>query len=326
MKKFVFSLALRPALKEVFSDLNNDCESMVFAHPYEINNRILNFFFRVHMSKKINDWIDLPFKSVWKKYYCIDKVDWNQYNEPYLIIIDSALVWYSARYLNDLRKRAGVKIVLLLFNPMNILEANRTFMNVFNKVEFDLKLCTFDVRDAENYGCVQTYSVYSRLPIMVNKCNSDIVYLGMDKGRYQDIIECFNSFLQADFKADFSIINCQVHESVRCRGIKYISEISYIEYLTKVCESKAILEIVQKGQEGITLRTFEAIVYGKHLFTNNQHVKTIPFYNDRFIHFFNDIDEIDISCLKESPVADYNYNGIFSPVNLKKEIVENIYK
>ena len=87
---FYLSLADRPALKEVFTDFSHDPETKVFYTPYEIDNKILKLLFRIHMSKKINDVVDLPFKSVWKKYYRInaERIDWNLDN--YLIIIDSA--------------------------------------------------------------------------------------------------------------------------------------------------------------------------------------------------------------------------------------------
>lgn len=322
MRKFIVSLANRPALKESFSDLYSDPEFEVIDHPICIKNKLLNFLYRAHMSKKLNDYFYLPFKSIWKRFYFIDGIDWDLYKEKYLIIVDSALVWYSAEYLNKVRRGHNIKVILLLFNPMNILQSNKTFMDIYNRVNFDLKLCTFDVRDADEFDCKQTYSIYSKLNF--NYCDPcyDIVYLGMDKGRYKKILECYNLAKESGLTVDFSIINCQEDAANREPGIKYIKEVPYIDYLDLVNKSKAILEIVQKGQEGITLRTFEAIVYGKHLFTNNQHVKLMPFYNPKYIHLFEDIKDIDFTPITENFSVDYEYINSFSPINLKREITQ----
>lgn len=322
---YYFSLAKRPALKEAFSDLNNDSGIKVFDVPYKINNKILEFLFRVHMSKKLNDHFYLPFKKIWKKSYCIENemIDWKQDN--FLIIIDSSLVWYSSGYLNQLKKK-GIKLIFLAFNPMHQLIENRTFWNVFSKIKFDLLFSVFDIRDPYDFSTIQTYSVYSKCSIPKKSNTFDIVFLGMDKGRHKRIVDIYNHAINLGFKMDVSIIHYNGPEDEKHPEIDYCDEVPYMDYLEKIVNSKCILEIVQDDQKGVTLRTFEAIVYGKYLITNNQFIKEMPFYNPNYIHFYKTIGDIDLNFLREDIVVDYKYDGSFSPLNLIDEITEKLNK
>lgn len=322
---YYFSLAKRPALKEAFSDLNNDSRIKVFDVPYQISNKVLDFLFRAHMSKKLNDHFNLPFKGFWKKTYCIEneKIDWNQDN--FLIIIDSSLIWYSPSYLNRLKEK-GIKLIFLAFNPMHQLRENRTFWNIFSKIKFDLLFSVFDIRDPSDFGTIQTYAVYSQCSVSRISNTCDIVFLGMDKGRHKRIVDIYNRAIDLHLKMDVSIIHYSGLENEKHPEINYCAEVPYLDYLKKIVNSKCILEIVQDGQKGVTLRTFEAIVYGKHLITNNQYVKEMPFYNSNYIHVYKSIDDIDLNFLREDIVVDYKYDGSFSPLNFIDEITEKLNK
>ena len=61
-------------------------------------------------------------------------------------------------------------------------------------------------------------------------------------------------------------------------------------------ESKAILDIVQENQTGITIRPLEALFFHKKLITNNKNIVSYKFYcqNNIFI-----IGKDDINTLKE---------------------------
>ncbi len=316
---FYISLTDRPALKEVFDDLRQDSETTILYTPYEIRNRLLKLLFRIHMSKKINDRINLPYKSVWKKYYKINnqKIDWNTDN--YLVIIDSALVWYSPKYLNGLRNK-GMKLILLAFNPFSQLKQNPTFWNVYSGITFDLVLSTFDIRDPKEYGTVQTYAVYSKYFKESSFIRRDLFFLGMDKGRHNYIKHILDLSREMALSCDFNIINYHGSEEEKCENIRYCGEVKYSEYLKKMSESKCILEIVQEGQIGITLRTFEAIVYNKMLLTNNEHIVDMPFYNSKYMKVFHDLSDIDLSFINSENEIDYGYDNQFSPVLIKDQI------
>ena len=76
--------------------------------------------------------------------------------------------------------------------------------------------------------------------------------------------------------------------------------------------------LLQKGQQAQSIRYFEAIVYNKKLLTNNRHLEELPFYNSHFMRCFRDASEIDWNWVKKPEDIDYQYDGSFSPVYLKK--------
>ena len=73
-------------------------------------------------------------------------------------------------------------------------------------------------------------------------------------------------------------------------------------------------------QEGVTLRTMEAICYNKKLLTNNQSMKESKFYKTGNIQVFKTIDEIDADFVMRKDKVDYNYEGEFSPIHLLEHI------
>ena len=90
--------------------------------------------------------------------------------------------------------------------------------------------------------------------------------------------------------------------------------------------SNCIFDMTQVGQTGVTFRYYEAVVYNKKLLTNNREIVNMPFFDDRFIHFYNHIEDIDWDWVKRREEIDYGYNGEFSPVNLLTRIEMEIRK
>ena len=67
------------------------------------------------------------------------------------------------------------------------------------------------------------------------------------------------------------------------------------ENIRNISQSKALVDILQTGQYGITLRTYEALVNKKKLVTNNTQIKKYPFYAKENIFI---LGEDEISTLK----------------------------
>jgi hypothetical protein len=86
-------------------------------------------------------------------------------------------------------------------------------------------------------------------------------------------------------------------------------------------KTNCILEVVQNNQAAVTLRTLEAIYYGKKLLTNNKNIKKYSFYNPKYIQVFSDVNEIDFDFVKKKIDVRYEYHNECSPINLLKYIV-----
>ena len=91
----------------------------------------------------------------------------------------------------------------------------------------------------------------------------------------------------------------------------------YEENLKRINKTRCMLEIMQKGGHGYTLRYCEAIAQGKCLITNNPEIANAPFYSPERISVFGDVDAIDLQFVVNSPwKVDYNYIDKLSPVHL----------
>ena len=96
---------------------------------------------------------------------------------------------------------------------------------------------------------------------------------------------------------------------------------SYVENLNHIRQTKALLEIMQQGGHGYTLRTCEAIMYDKKMITNNPEIKNAEFYSSDRISVFEDVNEIDAEfVLREPHNVDYKFKEELSPLKLLEKI------
>ena len=98
----------------------------------------------------------------------------------------------------------------------------------------------------------------------------------------------------------------------------------YTEVLRKLSATKSILELCAEGQDGLTMRFYEAAFYNKLLITNNQTAKNSELYNPIFMQVVRDYSEIDAKAILETEEIDYNYNGDFSPVHFVSRLPEYV--
>ena len=126
-----------------------------------------------------------------------------------------------------------------------------------------------------------------------------------------------------DISCNFRIT--RVPENHNCKkGIIYNSRISYLETISQAKATDCLLEILQKGQSGVTFRYYEAVCYNKKLLTNNVGVYNLPYYDSQYIQVFEDINDIDFEWIKKDIKIDYKYKGDFSPVNFIEQIKQLI--
>ena len=83
-----------------------------------------------------------------------------------------------------------------------------------------------------------------------------------------------------------------------------------------------MLEIVTKGQTGITLRTVEAICFNKKLLTNNSMIKNMPFYDSRYMKLISEMKDIEDydRFINNNDEVHYENCNYFSPIMLLRKI------
>lgn len=147
-----------------------------------------------------------------------------------------------------------------------------------------IQIGTFDSQDALRYGLCLFPQVY-RFPEIDNKTpessvRNDVFFVGKDKKRSEILLHMLQLFKAAALTIDFYILKDATTKNVP-ELKEYYKDVplSYKETLGRIKQSRCILEIVQDGQTGSTLRAMEALFFGKKLLTNNTSIQHEDFYH-----------------------------------------------
>lgn len=170
-----------------------------------------------------------------------------------------------------------MRIIYWYWNPVN--------KNTSSELTRDnnIECWSFDENDCKKYNMkknIQYY--YEQILEYESKMQYDIYFVGHDKGRKNRIQEIEKQINELGMTGKFDLIEDEK------------KEISYSEVQKRIEKSKAILEIIQTGQVGCTLRALEALFFRKKLITTNKNVVNEDFYNKNniFIYGIDDIDNL----------------------------------
>lgn len=305
----------------MFSDVQNMENGLQTSIPVNISNPLLKSLYKLHMSIKINQVVDLPWKGIWDRFSIFklaqSKIQW-------VVITNWSVRRFSLSCLKKLEADPKYRLVLIYLDTYS--KVPEFYRKYINKISFDLTY-TFDNRDAEKYGWIFTNSLYSKseLPGQQN-IENDIYFVGEDKGRTEQLVMIYDFLSQNGIKCCFKVItNDKKRQS--CDGLHFLHKrIEYREILEDIGKTKAILEIVQDGQSGMTMRPYEAMFYDKKLLTNNNSLKDMDFFNDRFMMVFSDLEDDIIAFLKSTEPVTYHYENAYSPVKWLLKMPEDYQK
>ena len=191
---------------------------------------------------------------------------------------------------------------------------------------FDLIL-TYDkyLASEKNYLWYPTITVKERDYIRESEPLHDVFFIGKPKDRFSLIIKTYDVLEKEGIQNCFYLFGVKEKERVQRKGIVYLDKyMPYNQVLYHSINSKCILEITQQNVKGFTPRITEAVLYDKKLLTNNKIVKEIPFYDDKYIQFFEDPKEIDVDFIRNSKIPDFKYNDEWSPLHFLKILEENL--
>lgn len=150
------------------------------------------------------------------------------------------------------------------------------------------KVWSFDQKDCEIYKLRfnHQFFFFGYKDAFIDKAyRSDIFFIGRDKDRLQLLMQLSNIFNKEGLKS--KIIVTRERKKVYSKEEKRflsLETIPYEETLRYSVNTKCLLEIMQKGQEGFTLRTLEAMFFNKKLITNNIRIREYDFYDPRNIY------------------------------------------
>lgn len=139
---------------------------------------------------------------------------------------------------------------------------------------------TFDPSDAAEYGLQLTDQVYRNVDKYIDretKPDIDLFFVGVDKGRAGKLTELKNAADEAGMTSYFHILpdksSAPGGELLRSEKMSYDRTISYIN------RSRCLVEMLQSGQNGMSVRALEALFFGKKLITDNAAMAKADFYH-----------------------------------------------
>lgn len=323
-KQFIF-VCDTSITKHMYDDLERDKRVIVLHGPCkELKSRLLKFIRRVHLNKRVNDIIKIPFKGIWS--ISLNKIKW-QKNIDYVVIFNNVSIYpIPYQYLIDLKKKYSVKYVLLLqdqwMNTGGKIGDCFYARKYVNRVNFDY-IFTFDPEDLKKYCFHYQEQLYSMLSNNVCiEINSDLYFCG--RAKTERLVKLHNvyDYLNKNGISMVYRISRVKKKDRKYSGILYKKEIPYRNMIQELKKSNCILEILTEGQSGASLRYFEAICYNKKLLTDNKNVVNLPFYDPRYIKVFENPEDIDIEWVKKREEINYHYDGRFSPSRFIDKIIE----
>lgn len=286
------------------------------------NSKFLTILYRLHVTPKINNFIDLPFKSLWNPLYF--RFDFKNRNFLCFIFFGRRLNVVQYGYIKFLKNKYPEAKFVCFF--MDLIERHEDVDINHIKGVFDLVL-TYDYYEAQKYNIEHHHTVYSYYPLQEtdNVKPSDVYFLGNAKNRLRHILNVYEKLRIENINCEFYITQVSEKDQIYPNEIHYIPNMTYLENLKHVNATNCLLEVMQANAIGYTFRIWEAIAYNKKILTNNSEIKKAPFYNKDYISLFNHSSEIDTSFLKkDNDKIDYNYKDKLSPKRLL-EFIESYF-
>lgn len=180
---------------------------------------------------------------------------------------------------------------------------------------------TYEKEDAILYNYHYVETPYSKKTIVSNQEPlNDFLYIGKaklegDDKRYHKLISIYKNLKDLGYKLDFSIIGVPKEKQVFQDEIIYNVFVDYDTVLSRLSNSKYIIEVSQTGEKGTTLRMFESLVYRKKLLFTNKNLMNHPYYNPSLMMYIEE-DDNDLA----NKLRDF----IKKPIEDNQEVLEKL--
>lgn len=201
-----------------------------------------------------------------------EKKDWTKecQGAKNLILFDTYA--HYAYYCKEIEQTVSkdCRLILYLLNPA-------FFSEEYKLLSDRWEIWTFMEEDAKKYGFRYGATFYnpqlSNIPANPHslgvKQKESLLFIGTNKGRKDFLLNLKAKLNPCGIKCDFRIVDNfkSLYDKNYSREVDYFT----LCHLTK--ESCALLDVVQKGQTGLTLRFMEGLLFNKKVVTTNVHIK-----------------------------------------------------
>ncbi len=208
-----------------------------------------------------------------------------------IIISENNRMGDIVKFIRKYNEHCDIKIYL--WTPIN----KKYKKEVELLKDMNVDIYSFDMEDCKRYKLYynhQPVSYLNKIKNITEKIEYDCYFCGSDKNRIDEIIRIKNMLMNDNITFKIKVLIGKKNLNVNLKDIDLLhKEISYDEILNETKKAKCILEIIQEGQSGWTLRTMEALFLDKKLITNNKNIKNFDFYNPSNIFVLdNNYEEI----------------------------------
>lgn len=184
-----------------------------------------------------------------------------------VVITDSIYNNIIARYV---RSKTNARLIMWYWNPV---------IAAFppHKIETaNCELWSFDKNDCQNYNMHYNPTYYFfKQNLQDVQIRQDVYFIGSDKGRLPALQEIQQRLNEHHITTKFHITKSKNSNDP---GYNYMDPISYEEVIENLKQSRAILDLLQHGQTGMSQRVMECLCYKKKLITNDTDIVNYEFY------------------------------------------------
>lgn len=304
--------------------LNNNLIFIDFPiKDYLIGNNIAEICIRRGLSKPLRFLRKLPFFSRVISNTKERKGWLEECKGANTIILFDTFAHY-ATYCYEIENYVGkdVRLILYLLNPA-------FFSEDYKKLSTRWEIWTFMKEDAIKNGFKYGATFYN--PQLAQNCfdkdsqtatDCDLLFIGTDKGRKNFLLNLKSQLEKYKIVCNFKIVDN--FRSLFSR--KYSREISY-KYLCRLNKrTSAILDVVQEGQTGLTLRIMEGLLFDKKIVTTNAAIRMDKDFKDNPNIYVITKDNIkELYTFLKKPMVEYpnNLKAKYSFTNWLKRIDNN---
>ena len=303
----------------MWSDIKKVDNATFLEYVIDSDNRLLNLLHHIHFSFWINGMVQLPFQSLWRKQYTLNKLHFSDNKKYCVIFTDISACRTDINFLKYLHHKKNITMVMVL---VNIFNSKRKLIQ--NRLPYFERVFSFDKNDCDNYGFSYYPTFYSiEQDVRQADCpKTTAFFIGSSKGnRHERIKQLFNLIKEKGGKPEFYLVGVN-NSSEMQDGIHYNQRLSYREVLNHILETNCVIEIMGGNQSGLTLRAMEAICYDKKLVSDNPSVKDLKYYKTGFIKFIDSMEDVDVNFICNKEIINYQYTGDFSPIHFLEKLNE----
>lgn len=306
----------------IFLDLFQNHSVIKITEVYE-DTGFKRLFLNLLYKNKINSLLKGRFEPVLKPHFSLEASLQRHKDARNVVIFLNPCMQkvYSADNLQRIKQSVpNTRFVLLFVDMLSQYQAEKAY-EISKSGVFDL-IYTFDHADAEQSNLLFWYTPYSKSCEKPDTTSNSVYFCGNIKCRGAFLNRIATTLKEKGIPYTFDVF-CEKEEDEYLFPIQHTGFLPYQEMLQKALLHNCILDVVQDGQAGLSLRIMEAIVYDRVLITNNPNILNHPLYNPMYMHYILDPAEIRPEWI--SAKAQYHYAGEMSPLHFIKNIHQRLF-